>query len=228
MARLKRRDFGVMSLSFLDVVCCGFGAMILLLTLTKLGQRRGLEAIQVDLTGLVAKLQEELHRIRGETDVLEREMKGKVEQLSEEQALIARLRGDLSAIQGEFAATKDLSEVNEIIEGRLLAAQQELTEEMKRLQGRSYRRPREDATVGGVPVDSEYIVFIIDTSGSMQNYAWPLMLCSPSTRGSGFPILPPGGGSSSSGCATGRPSATAARSRESRRRFAPSPRRTRR
>jgi hypothetical protein len=30
--------------------------------------------------------------------------------------------------------------------------------------------------IGGVPVDSEYIVFIIDTSGSMQNYAWPLML----------------------------------------------------
>ena len=105
-----------MSLSFLDVVCCGFGAMILLLTLTKLGQRRGLEAIEVDLTGLVAKLQEELYRIRGETDVLEREMKGKVEQLSDEQALIARLRGDLSAIQGEFSATKDLSEVNEIVE----------------------------------------------------------------------------------------------------------------
>jgi len=84
MARLKRRDFAVMSLSFLDVVCCGFGAMILLLTLTKLGQRRGLEAIEVDLTGLVAKLEEELHRIKGETDVLEREMKGKVEQLSDE------------------------------------------------------------------------------------------------------------------------------------------------
>jgi hypothetical protein len=176
MARSRRREFEVMSLSFLDVVCCGFGAMILLLTLTKLGQRRGLEAIETDLTGLVAKLQEELHRIRGETDVLEREMKGKVEQLSEEQELIARLRGDLSAIQGEFAATKDLSEVNEIVEGRLLAAQQELTEEMKRLQGRTYLRPREDATIGGVPVDSEYIVFIIDTSGSMQNYAWPLML----------------------------------------------------
>ncbi|HEX9726049.1 MAG TPA: VWA domain-containing protein, partial [Vicinamibacteria bacterium] len=26
------------------------------------------------------------------------------------------------------------------------------------------------------PVDSEYIIFIIDTSGSMHNYAWPLML----------------------------------------------------
>ncbi|MDH3330140.1 MAG: hypothetical protein OEM01_12985, partial [Desulfobulbaceae bacterium] len=27
----------------------------------------------------------------------------------------------------------------------------------------------------GVPVDSEYIIFIIDTSGSMQRFAWPLV-----------------------------------------------------
>jgi hypothetical protein len=166
-----------MSLSFLDVVCCGFGAMILLLTLTKLGQRRALEDIETELQGTIAKLQEEIYRIRGETDVLERELTTKVEQISDEQELIARLRGDLSAIQGQFAATRDLSEVNETVKGRLLAAQQELTDEMKRLQvAQTYRRPREDAPVGGIPVDSEYIVFIIDTSGSMQTYAWPAML----------------------------------------------------
>jgi hypothetical protein len=173
--RRKSGGFEVMSLSFLDVVCCGFGAIILLLVLTKIGEPRALEAIRTELEGLVARLQLELYEIRGETNVLERDLKTKVEQLSDERKLIARLRGDLSAIQGEFAATKELSEVNDIVEGRLLAAQQELTEEMKRLQGRSFRRPKEDATVGGVPVDSEYIIFIIDTSGSMHNYAWPLV-----------------------------------------------------
>ena len=83
---------------------------------------------------------------------------------------------DLSDIQGQFAASQQLSEVSDIIEGRLLAARQELTEEMQRLLGRQYRRAPEDATIGGIPVDSEYIIFIIDTSGSMHNYAWPLML----------------------------------------------------
>jgi hypothetical protein len=165
-----------MSLAFLDVVCCGFGAIILLLVLTKIGEPRALEAVRTELEGLVARLQLELFEIRGETNVLERDLTTKVEQLSDERKLIARLRGDLSAIQGEFAATKELSEVNDIVAGRLLAAQQELTEEMKRLQGQSFRRPKEDATVGGVPVDSEYIIFIIDTSGSMHNYAWPLVL----------------------------------------------------
>lgn len=174
--RRARREFEVMSLSFLDVVCCGFGAIILLLVLTKIGEPRALEAVRTELEGLVARLQEELFEVRGETNVFERNLKTRVEQLSEERKLIARLRGDLSKIQGEYASTHELSEVNEIVEGRLLAAQQELTEEMKRLQGRSFRRPREDATIGGVPVDSEYIVFIIDTSGSMHNYAWPLMM----------------------------------------------------
>jgi hypothetical protein len=37
-------------------------------------------------------------------------------------------------------------------------------------------QPRKmDRSIGGIPVDSEYIIFIIDTSGSMQRNAWPLV-----------------------------------------------------
>jgi len=61
-----------------------------------------------------------------------------------------------------------------IDEGELRAARQRLTEEMKRLLP-YYRRSDEDA-VAGIPVDSEYIIFVIDTSGSMQNYSWPKVL----------------------------------------------------
>ena len=35
-----------------------------------------------------------------------------------------------------------------------------------------YKPPIGEYKVGGIPVDSEYIIFIIDTSGSMKNYAW--------------------------------------------------------
>ena len=174
--RRRRDDLGAFNLSFLDVICCGFGAIILLLVLTKIGEPRALEDIRTELQGIIAKLQEELFEIRGETNVFERDLTTKVEQLSTEREAIARLRGDLSRIQGEFAATSQLSEVNEIVEGRLLAAQQSLTEEMKRLLGRSFRRQETDITVGGIPVDSEYVIFIIDTSGSMQNYAWSLVV----------------------------------------------------
>ncbi|HLE20180.1 MAG TPA: VWA domain-containing protein [Vicinamibacteria bacterium] len=174
--RRGRRETEVFSLSFLDCICCGFGGIILLLVLTKVGEPRALEALRIELQGLVARLQEELYEIRGETNILNRELVSKEKQISEEGAGIARLRGDLSKIQGEFAASQELSEVSGIIEGRLLAAHQELSEEMKRLLGQSHRRQPDDATIGGIPVDSEYIIFIIDTSGSMQNYAWPLVL----------------------------------------------------
>ena len=64
-----------------------------------------------------------------------------------------------------------MSEVQDTIAGRLVTAQQALSEEMKRLQAeRVYRRPPE-APVGGIPVNCEYIIFINDTSGSMQRFA---------------------------------------------------------
>jgi len=174
--RRNREAAGSLNLSFLDAICCGFGAIVLLLVLTKIGEPRVIESARIDLDGMILRLELELAEIRGETAILERRMVGREEQLSSERDLIARLQGDLERIRGEFAASRQLSEVSGIIEGRMLAAQQELSEEMKRLLGLSYRRPRTDATVGGIPVDSEYIIFVIDTSGSMSNYAWPLVI----------------------------------------------------
>ena len=172
----RREELSVFSLSFLDAICCGFGAIVLLLVLTKIGEPRAIETAREDLDGLVARLSAELHEIRGETLILERELRTRTEQLSEETAGVARLRGDLEEIQGEFAASRQLSEVSEIVQGRLVAAQQELTDEMRRLQERQARRPPDETIVGGIPVDSEYVIFIIDTSGSMMNYAWPTVV----------------------------------------------------
>ena len=166
------------SLSFLDAICCGFGAIVLLLVLTKIGEPRALEQARINLDGLVEKLEQELFEIRGETEVLNRNLTSRQQQISKERELIARLKGDLSRIQGEFTASKQESEVQDIIEGRLLSAQQKLTVEMQRLQQQSQEQPRqvEQQLVGGIPVDSEYIIFVIDTSGSMFTYAWPAVM----------------------------------------------------
>jgi hypothetical protein len=172
----RRRDFEVFSLSFLDVICCGFGAIILLLVLTKLGEPRAIEEARLDLDRMVTLLEAELFEIRGETAILDRRLRSRREQLSEEQAHIARLRGDLEEIRGEYAASRELSEVQDILEGRMLAAQQDLTEEMRRLLEQSRRRRDVDSAVGGIPIDSEYIIFVIDTSGSMFHYAWPAVV----------------------------------------------------
>jgi len=171
--RRERRALDPFSLSFLDCICCGFGAIILLLTLTRMNEPRAIEGAREDMAGRVARLERELHEIRGESDRLERELRGRREQLSDERAGVARLQGDLSRLQGRFRTSRELSQVQDIIAGRLLAAQQELSEEMKRLREAP---ARDRSLVAGIPVDSEYVVFVIDTSGSMKRFAWSSLL----------------------------------------------------
>jgi len=167
----KRRVPEEFSLSFLDVICCGFGAIILLLMITKIAEPRVIEESTRDLKGQIAALQEELHRLRGESVVLNRDLTARREQLSESREAVARLEADLSAVKGQYRASTTDAAVNSRLVGQLESAKQRLTDEMKRLLGSQGRR-RNDA-VGGIPVDSEYVIFIIDTSGSMFNYAWP-------------------------------------------------------
>ena len=83
MRRRRRQDSQVFSISFLDVVCSAFGAIILVLVLSKTGEPVVLEKIRADLSGVVADLQQQLHEIRGETRILNRELRSKQPQLSE-------------------------------------------------------------------------------------------------------------------------------------------------
>jgi hypothetical protein len=173
--RHRRRDVEVFSLSFLDCVCCGFGAIILLLTLVRMSEPQAIEQAREDLEGRIARLEREIFEIRGETTLLSRELVGKREQLSLDREAVARLQGDLESLRGEFRASRELSQVQDTMQGRFLAAQQRLTEEMKRLQEQSQRPSSSKQLVGGIPVDSEYVIFVIDTSGSMQRFAWPAL-----------------------------------------------------
>ncbi len=168
-----RREIEVFSLSFLDCICCAFGAIILLFVLSKFAEPMIIEDVREDLESVIVRLEEELFEIRGETTVLNRDLSAKKEQLSEDKKKLARLQGDLSKIEGQFAGSKDDAQVQNIIEGKLAIARQELTAEMKRLLKQQPRKMT--SSVGGIPVDSEYIIFIIDTSGSMQRNAWPLV-----------------------------------------------------
>jgi hypothetical protein len=172
MAIGKRREFEVFTLSFLDCICCGFGAIILLLVLTDIGQPKVSERSETDLKGQILDLQRQLFELRGETDVLNRELQGRMKVLTVEQQKAAALAGDLSKIRGEFHASKGEASVTNIVETELVAAHQTLTAEMARLLKSSPRRTDGVLAVGGIPVDSEWIIFCIDTSGSMQSDNW--------------------------------------------------------
>ena len=171
--RLRRRDTEVFSLSFLDVICCGFGAIILLLVLSEFGQPVQIEKSREDLEQQLKRLQEELFVIRGDSTRLERELQGRVDKLTRERLNLARAAGEMSSIRGQFSASKQEAAVSNIVETELLAAYDEMKAEQQRLlkASRQRRQIKSDA-VGGIPVDSDYVIFLIDTSGSMQGNHW--------------------------------------------------------
>ena len=74
-------------------------------------------------------------------------------------------------MQGQFRLLQQDDPSLNLDEGELRSARQRLSAEMQRLQ--VYNRAPDDA-IGGIPVDSEYIIFVVDTSGSMQS-KWGLV-----------------------------------------------------
>ena len=168
----KRREFEVFTLSFLDCICCGFGAIILLLVLTDVGQPIVIERSEKDLKGQIDALQRQLFDLRGETDILNREMQGRTKERDAEKLKAAILAGDLSKIRGEFKASEGEASVTNKVEQELVALYQTLTAEQQRLLKNAPKRIDTVPAVGGIPIDSEWIIFVIDTSGSMQADNW--------------------------------------------------------
>jgi hypothetical protein len=106
--------------------------------------------------------------------VLNRDRAAKQEQISKFEEQVAILQGALASSKSRYDSLQITRNANSIVEAKLAIARQELSEEEERLLGRDAERKNQ--LIGGIPVDSEYIIFIIDTSGSMFSYAWDRML----------------------------------------------------
>lgn len=158
---MSRRDRSGIdtSLSFLDVISCGFGAIVLLLIIARVG---GPTSSEPDIA-----LQRQWVAAQQRVDELS-------EALSNSRAAVERQQRELAASR-ELYASRDLSVAQrnrqrQDEQARLKLALQVLSEEQQRLLGPEYSR--QDQVIGGIPVDSEYIIFVIDSSGSMQAAAW--------------------------------------------------------
>ena len=174
MSRRRRREFETMGLSFLDAICCGFGAVLLLFVIARGAQPQVVEHDAETQRAELRILQEERIELEARMKTLRAELDARQAELSKAERLVARYREELTTVEGRYRAARDTAAVQNRIRDRLALAQQELTEEMKRLLSQR-RTAQPERLVGGIPVDSEYVIFIIDTSGSMQSLAWTLM-----------------------------------------------------
>ena len=167
---IKRRGIEEFSISFLDVICCGFGAVILLLMLTRPLEPILLENSAVDLSERIKNREETLFEIRGQIrELLARDNTTATDRLTAIEA-IKELERQLEDTLGKAMSLGEAEREIDDQTAELASAKQTLTDEMQRLLGLDFQR--DSGLVGGIAVDSEYIIFVIDTSGSMQSAAW--------------------------------------------------------
>ncbi|HBK12000.1 MAG TPA: hypothetical protein DDZ32_04090 [Gammaproteobacteria bacterium] len=167
---IRRRGIEEFSVSFLDVICCGFGAIILLLMVTKTLEPIVLEDSNLDLSEQIAAREQAVFEIKGQIEQLRQQIADENAQLQLSLSQQDDVQQQLSDILGRFKTMTEASENISSENMQLASARQSLTDEMEQLLGLDFRRSSE--LVGGISVDSEYIIFIIDTSGSMQSAAW--------------------------------------------------------
>ena len=156
---IKRRPIEVFSLSFLDCLCCGFGAILLLFILSIGSGPHGIES-EVDVPTLRA-MQEQLAMLEADvadkTTLLEAAINSEKNSTERKRILskIQDLESKLVYLQQEFDS----------LEATLSITDQATATAKRLLQSFKY----EDLPPIGLPVNATHVAFVIDTSGSMRN-----------------------------------------------------------
>ena len=159
--KLRKREFDIFSLSFLDIMSCGFGAVIMLVLISKpyddvsiTGQEeiRDLLKTVITLENTILDIKQTIESQFSKADQLSNEneqletastqLERKIQQQEEKQASLA---GDLQGLALVQSTLKQASISTPITANTV-----------------------RDEEVGGIPVDSDYVIFIVDTSGSMR------------------------------------------------------------
>ncbi len=176
--KLSRREPPEIGISFLDTITCGIGAIILLMVISTTTPNQPATPQSDPREAQISQLQRDLFASRDEVRAAAEKLQAqRAALLAQKAALddVKRATAATAAQDSQHSSADQEAALNAKVLGELQIAQQRLTEEMQRLYAQR-NRPRNDNFIGGIPVDSEYIVFIIDTSGSMFNYAWPKVL----------------------------------------------------
>jgi len=159
LSMIKRRPIEVFSLSFLDCLCCGFGAILLLFILSIGSGRAGVKS-EVDVPTLIA-MRDQLAMLEADiaekAALLEASINSKETRQERQRilSLVQELESKLADLQQEYDSRK----------ANLSTSQQASAEATRLLKNFKY----ENLPPIGLPSDATHVAFVIDTSGSMRN-----------------------------------------------------------
>ncbi|HJN24764.1 MAG TPA: hypothetical protein QGG18_03580 [Rhodospirillales bacterium] len=159
--KVKKKDFEIFNLSFLDIISCGFGAVVLLVLISRTQPDSNLSSLD-ETEGLldqVIALETKIETLQVE---ISSQNKLNDNQITESGAL-GNADQELSQRLGQ--AKKESKNLDSNLEGLSM-----VKESLKRVSiAPSTNSKIRDVEVGGIPVDAEYVIFVVDTSGSMLN-----------------------------------------------------------
>ena len=160
--RRKQRALDIFSLSFLDIISCGFGAVVLLVLISSNSE----SPISAAETKAATLLQQVLSAEKI-VKTLQRNLVNERGNLISKELLLKSMQDmSLKSKQQESSTAKLSKKLQEDLAGLELI--QNSLASVKRAPISPKKEVKLDNEVGGIPVDSDYVVFIVDTSGSMK------------------------------------------------------------
>lgn len=154
MKRLSRQNFNPLNLSFLDIMSCGLGAVILIFLIIKHGESEE----NLDLNSVVGNLEYENQEIITEIESL-KDLHSNVNEQKENKNL--ELKNTNRAINKVSSKTESVERKNKGLEEKVA----ELEESMPDII--SFQDDGERLYLTGLKVEGNNILFLLDTSASM-------------------------------------------------------------
>ena len=156
--KFKKSRSGDASLAFLDVITCGFGAILLLLIISDPVTVK--TEMMEQKNELKSQIENTFKKISSLSNVLEIILNSdsKNSESAVEKIESSVLDQSIDDARGVLQRLSSDNEGLELVKDSLKRAEIQTTTNAQ----------IRDPEVGGIPVDSDYVIFIIDTSGSMQ------------------------------------------------------------
>jgi len=159
--KIRRRETDIFSLAFLDIVSCAFGAVVLLLIISKPATTtEGGASESMELLRKIYRSEAENVQIAELNELQKLNLEGTKNQ---NRALSDQIEDVQQGTRDEEFKASQLAKDRVAIEEK-----KNIFEKLVQIR-ETTPEPEPTKEVGGIAVDSNYVIFVIDTSGSMRD-----------------------------------------------------------
>lgn len=146
----EKKTTEVFSMSFLDIMACGFGALVLILLISEFNE---IEIIENKYTAdLFLTKQDEVVTKTNQLNDVDIELTSKIKNLISIQDELDKVKSNLN---NRANVVQSLTELSQLKQSQIIVKNEDQKE------------PIEQVVASGIRIDSRYLIFIIDNSGSM-------------------------------------------------------------